>query len=155
MGDSKIVTELAMALVEKNEKFTIRDIPTLSEIMDAHNTVAPLATEPSKMVIEKGELEKSTYELNMKQMAYDLQAWKVFAGKMSDHYSAMAHMKLDWHMTAWKENMEAVSHYFENIACIACWEKGDVETKFQKFKVAVEKKFQLASNNVVLRIHYM
>jgi hypothetical protein len=37
----------------------------------------PISESPT-MTIEKGQIERSTFELQLKQLEYDLQTWKVW-----------------------------------------------------------------------------
>ena len=150
-ADSKIVTEITMVTSERSDRFTVRDIPTLVELMDAHAGSAPLASHAGLM-IEKGELEQSTFDLHMKQMAYDLQAWKVYNGKLNDHYSAVTYTRSTWHLDAYNENAKAVTNLFDKVAGITSWSTTEpADTSFIKFKKMVEKTQQVTESNVAPR----
>jgi hypothetical protein len=147
-GDSKVTSELAMALADKADKFVVRDIPTLAEIMDTHSGVAPVAA-PFQMQVDKSELERSMFDLNLKQLEYDLQAWKVLDTKLGNYSSTVSALKTDWRLGAWKENLDAAATYFQNNALVASWEQDDLMHRFSHFKANVEKKLQLTAENMV------
>ena len=147
-ADAKVTSELAMAIADKNERFTLRDIPTLAEIMDTHSGDTPVA-EPCKMSVDKAELERSTFELNMKQLEYDLQAWRVLDSKLSNYVGAMNTMKTDWRLNAWKDNMDVAKNYLKNNVLVASWEQEDLHPRFTSFKSTLEKKLQMSSESMV------
>jgi hypothetical protein len=147
-ADAKVTSELAMALAEKSEKFMVHDIATLAEIMNSHSKVSPIMA-PLKMVVEKSELEKSTFELNMKQMEYDLQAWRVLDQKLSSYVTAVAAVKTDWRLNAWKENLEIAQNFFQNHCLTVSWEQDSMMPLYTAFKSSIEKKLQLAGGSCV------
>ena len=112
VGDARVNTEILMALAEKSERFTPRDIPTLSELMDKHSGTAPIQP-TSTLVIEQGEVEKATAELHLQQLTYDFQVWRVYDSKMKSYTGAVQLHKMNWRLKAHEENKAAVDHFLK------------------------------------------
>ena len=106
-ADSNVFGELQMANSEQQGRFKVTDILTLQEIMDAHTGSRPITTSV-QMTVQSSAIEESSFKLNMTQMEYDFQAWKVFDSKMDSLQTAIAHTKLQWRLQARAENEEAV-----------------------------------------------
>lgn len=76
--------EVATALREKTSSFTVRDIGSLAAILDAHNNKCPL---PSVHPTDIVNIQSDAFELLMRQLDYDVRAFKVWQGKMSNYES--------------------------------------------------------------------
>lgn len=150
VSDPKVISELQLAMTEKVDKFHPRMIGTLNALMDAHSGKAPI-TEGAMMQIEKGQIEKSTFELHMKQLEYDLQTFKVFDSKMNNFFTARDHILRQWKLDALTENRKAVDHYMSSFCYIGSFEETDMERQVMRFVKDIEKRLQLDSKHVVQR----
>jgi tRNA nucleotidyltransferase/poly(A) polymerase len=139
-----------MALAEKSSSFTVRQIGTLSDLMDGHSRTTPVTSQA--ISIESGKIEEATWELNMNQMKYDLQAFLVFKAKMEHFFSAVKHIKLDWKMKAYEENSKAVEKFVMKIMRLTSFEEKEQATRdLTTFKLELEKNMQATSENMVFR----
>ena len=150
-ADPRVVTEVEMVLSEKQERFAVRDIPTLCTIMDAHSGLCPLP-DPTKIMIEKGDLEKVLFELQMKQMEYDLQAWQVYRHKLQTYTTTAHQTKMNWHMTAYKDNQETIKHHLSNVSRLASFDNVEVETNILKFISDIEGHFQITRGQLAFEV---
>jgi len=149
-SDTKVITELQLALAERADKFHPRDIPSLHDVMEAHTGRAPVGA-GTQMIIEKTQIEKSTFDLHMKQLEFDFQSWKVFDNKMANFFSARSHIQRQWKLDALTENKAAVKQYIDSHCKFLSFEMPhDLEAGLLKFYNSIEKKLQLPSKSVVL-----
>ena len=84
-GDSTIELELSSALREKSPNFHIRHLGRLAVILDAHHNQCPI---PSAATTDIGHIQADAFDLTMRQMDYDCQAFRVWQGKLKNYDSA-------------------------------------------------------------------
>ncbi len=104
-GDSRVTTELMMALSEKSANFACRSITTLTEILDRHTKAMPSV---NILSVETSKLEDSMWDLQMNQMKYDFQQFRVHKAKLENYFVAVQHIKLDWRKKAFDQNDKAL-----------------------------------------------
>lgn len=148
-GDTKVMTELQLALAEKNCGFVPRDLPTLNELMEAHVGGGPGAA-PAVLSIEQAQIDKASYDLTLRQMQYDLQAFKVWKGKMHNFRSTVDHIKLQWRLKAYESNKIAVEHFWSSYVHLCTFEDTAQPMRDHvMFKADIERKMQLPATAVV------
>jgi hypothetical protein len=142
--------ELQSVCKEKSTNFTVRDVPTLAIIMDAHvNTSVVVAGTPSKMV-EINSLEDDTYELLVKPIKYDCQVWRVWQNKLRTWESVRYHQKLQWAHEARQTNCRAAQAFMvANCLWIHGESHGQTIQALMDFEKTIEKRLQMASGDVV------
>ncbi len=85
-GDPKIEMELSSALREKTSNFTPRDLPCIGYILDAHHLNKTSGPPGSGMEMITN-IQSDAFELVMRQLDYDVKAFRVWTGKMRNYDS--------------------------------------------------------------------
>lgn len=148
--DASIVADIQMAVTEKLDKFNVRDIKALANLMDKHAGSGDFG-KASEILIEQGHIEKSSFELDLDRAKFDLQAWRVFDKKMASFMTAIAHTKSDWRIKQHKENKDAVQSFLSVHARFTSFEDQNVaERELSKFRASIEKNHQIPTSSVVL-----
>jgi hypothetical protein len=142
--------ELQTAVKEKSAAFTVRDIPTLSAIMDAHTNTKNQGLAVGNM-LEVSNIEDDSFELVRKQVQYDVQVWRVWQNKVRTYESVRYHQKLQWAYQARQTNCRAAEAFMQaNMQMILTENNvGQVLKEIHEFKKLIEKKLQLESEDVV------
>ena len=143
-----------VALAEKSDKFSIRDIGVMTELMDSHcgKSGGGVGAGVIKQTIEveKTQLEKSQFELALNQLKYDRAAILVFKNKISNHFAAIALKKNAWKLDVHRDSMKAVEHLWNSSVSISAFTKKDRDTiDFTSMVSDVQKKLQLRPSDVV------
>jgi len=103
-GDSRVSTEVMMAVAERSSSFTCRCIATLCEMMDQHTKDAPHG---ASLSVEASRLEDSLWDLQLNQMKHDFQQFRVFRRRLDNFFSGVEHIKLEWRKKAFDQNNKA------------------------------------------------
>ena len=92
---------------------------------------------------------RSTFNLLMTKMNYDLQAFQVYKAKIASYESAISLTKTKWRRDAYLQNQKTVESFLDGCMCLACHEsKDDVPVKYNTFLNTVCKRLQLDQNAV-------
>ena len=153
-GDPQLELELTSALADKDDKFLPRDMGTLRRIMEEHcgRTGVTLAavTTAGMLDSQNAAIEKDTFDLMMKKMAYDVQAYKVWLGKLNNYEHAVQAQKLDWARQARTQNSEAASAFIsQNMNLRALTSAEDISRSYNTFAAQIEGKLQLEQGSAV------
>jgi hypothetical protein len=149
-GDSKVVSEITMAVCELSDRFTVLDIPTLKDMMLAHTSTLPSPSTVASMEVKTAELEKANFDCQLAQMRYDLQACNVYIKKVQNFTSAVQLVKLEHRVTAKKHNQDTIAKFMATYAILSDMEGYDVVREFTKYRSDLEKKLQVTTQNMVL-----
>ena len=143
-----------VALAEKSDKFNIRDIGVMSELMDSHCGKNGGGVGSGAIVktieVEKTLLEKSQFELALNQLKYDRAAVLVFQAKMSNHTAAITHKKNAWKLDVLRDSQKAIEHLWNSNVRISAFTKKDQDTRdFTSMMADIQKRLQLQAGDVV------
>ena len=102
------------------------------------------------MTVKSSAIEESSFKLNMTQMEYDFQAWKVFDSKMDSLQTPIAHTKLQWRLQARAENEEAVKKWMGGCMQLMHFdERADLASRLFTWRASIAAKLQDDVGNVV------
>ncbi len=98
VNDTNITLEIATAVQEKSDKFQLKDIPVLVQLIEKHTSesASRMGNEDTTRFIEQASLDKQCFETTMAQLKFDRQAYKVYLQKYQDRETAAYHQKLQW-----------------------------------------------------------
>ncbi len=101
--------ELSEAVREKNATFVLTDLHTFKELMDKHSKNAPIAATGCAVTAET--VEENAYELVTRQVDYDLQAFKVWKGRVKSIEHHAFHLRLEARQKAAQANKLAAQSF--------------------------------------------
>lgn len=119
-GDTKIDVELDGILLERSDRLDVRlDIPTFKRLSDAQVFARPI----SQPAHEASQLTIDSYNLNMKQIEYDLQVFKIWVQKTGRVECARQQESLKWKRDRRSQAVEAADLFLSSCSRLAVWEK--------------------------------
>jgi len=152
-ADPRVTGEVQMVNTERQEKFTLKDVPTLAEIMDHHRGNTPLhAIGASTMILDNQKVEEASYTLVKNQVEYDFKAWRVFDNKMDSFHGALHMVKMSWKLRVFEDNVKAVMSYLNSYTKFTNFEgkdSGEIERTLFQFKNDIAKHCQISEGNMV------
>jgi hypothetical protein len=98
-GDSNIDIEIRSHVAEKSDRFALKDVSVLRDILENHTNHANASmthTSFKNLDVEAAGLEKSSMELVLTQVAFDAKVYRNWSTKVRDREAAMYHQLLDW-----------------------------------------------------------
>ena len=94
MGDDHIDMEIQAAMIDQSETFNpAKDLPSVKRVLDAHIFKTALSTET---IVNKEDIAADDFSLLLKQLAWDIDAYKVWVMKCSSVKSARYRKQQDW-----------------------------------------------------------
>jgi hypothetical protein len=154
-GDPMIELAISSALAEKDEKFQPRDLAPLKLIMEEHcgkTGLVVAGVSPAALDLQTSAIERDTFELLMKKLQYDTQAYKVWVGKNQNYELAVQSQRLDWARSARAHNLEAAGAFVSqtmNIKALSNGKAEDFNRSFNTYVATIEVKHQLEQGSVV------
>ena len=110
-GESGVLLEVQSAILQRNCK-NVSELGTIQQIMNCHAGNAPVTS--SAATTHMVQLESETFQLVMKQLAYDCQALRVARAKKNTWESTVYHAKLQFRVQAYQESCKAAKHFLDS-----------------------------------------
>ncbi|CAL1166300.1 unnamed protein product, partial [Cladocopium goreaui] len=131
-ADPTALAELSNAVSVKDQKYTVRDNPSLKTILDNHGQVSDKA-EPGKPVSamvdlmdqKQKQIDKSNLELVMNELSFDLESFKVYRQKVVQCMSNRARKIQDWKGQVVQDAQQAADHYMSLHVTLKTWATQD------------------------------
>ena len=101
--------EVTSVLAMKPGDFTPASLTVLKNIMEAHcgPQNMPKIDAMEKLQSHKAEIEEQEFELIMKQLGYDVDAWRVHMKTVSDYAAAVHKQKRAWNLRRHEQSGKA------------------------------------------------
>ena len=111
-GDPIITLEVTAAVREKDPKFGLLDFTALRELADGHSKSMPI--QPTVSITN---LEETTFEVLMKQLQYDVEAFGVFRRRCVELEHAVYWQQLRHKMEVQENAAKAADHFLQQFSC--------------------------------------
>lgn len=119
-GDAKVDIELDTLLMNRDDKLDVRlHIPTFKRLSDAHVFQRPV----SQPKHEESQLMIDAFNLELKQLEYDVQCFKTWLKKMGNVESAREHVTLKWKRDRRLQALEAADLALSSCSRLVVWPK--------------------------------
>lgn len=120
-ADAKVEMEVQCVVSEKSASFTVRDVPTLASMMDSHAGGLSFDIVQSQKDVEKSvsNLEDDQFNLVMKQIEYDVKAFKIYLAKLRSFEKTMYTKKLEWNLKRHQFSKTAAKEWMDDKVCVA------------------------------------
>ena len=151
-GDPKVVLEIESLVLSKDPNVTVRDIPTLKELMEAHQGGygVKIIVAQQNLKTRAVQLEEGEFELKFSHMQYDCEAFKVHLERLNAFESRIYQKQLEWNKHRHEKGYDAASAYLSIHSCIQMFVKSeDVPIKYCQLLDALEKEWQMSRQNIV------
>ena len=116
-GDAGLDMELRSVIMQRDEKFHPRDMPSLRDLFEQHGGRALGGNQvqqcSEKVRVQATELEETMFALVQKQVAYDKDAFLCHLSRLSNVEKAIYHKKMEWKVQAHRQSQQAVEHWWE------------------------------------------
>ena len=151
-GDFQVDVELRSVMALHEEKFTVRDLHFLKDMFEKshhHHPTGAMAHTAEQIQVQVGELEGATFQLTMRQVQYDADAFGVFLQKMSSFHRATYSKKLEWDQQQHRASLEAAKAFLERNTRITDVSQGQLVDTYRAFRATIKKLHNLADEDLV------
>lgn len=105
--DPGVELQVLMAVKDKDAKFAVTDLPVLRELVEGHSKAMPINAAADMIV--KANLDEESYKLLKKQLAYDVEAFKVFRRRVREVEHSVFYRKLQERERALANELQAAA----------------------------------------------
>lgn len=126
------------------------DIGTLRTLIESHKASTPIQA-PAAMLVENEKIERASFDLVVKQMKFDFQAWRVLSSKMDNYTNYIGHLKLQWRIDVLKEHTACAQTLLANCSVFSTFaDPKALERDLIKFRSEICKNTQVLESNLVV-----
>ena len=150
-GNPRVSMELMSAIADKSPEFSVRDVTILRSLLDSKNASnTSLASEEAAVSRQSQELESATFELTMKKIHRDVEAWEVYKQKMEQWVHRVHAKKTEHLLKRWTGAKAAVQSFMEDkVHLLPSSDAGAPVRKVQELKKSFEQ-HGIEGNNVLI-----
>ena len=152
-GDAGLDMELRSVILQRDDKFHPKDLPSLRDLLEKHvgrahgsNHVQQCS---EKVRVQATELEETMFELVKKQVAYDKDAFLCHLSRLSNVEKAIYHKKLEWKMQSHRQSQQAVEHWWERNVTLINATHPDPYLAFKAAAMELSKRHSVPADRVV------
>lgn len=109
------------ALLDKSDKFNVREVTILSQLIDAHHCSKPIA----QATTTTAEIDQDRFTLALKQARYDCDVFDVWQDKHKVADTSIYHKQREWRVKYEEDTKKAARAYLKQVAKFLIWDDAD------------------------------
>ena len=121
-ANSGLELELHEVAVEKRQSLNVNDIRFFRDVIESHQGKTPVV-DSGAVELQLSQLDFDKYQLTVKQLDYDIQAFRTYKSKLNNYDTNVHHTKVDWRKKRQEEAKQWVLSWLAKKCSMCCFDE--------------------------------